>query len=141
MQILARSTLVLAALAAGCEPPVATPTTTPVAVALFDPLGSPPVVPTPNDLAFTGGDGTHLNVPDQPTDSPAQRALNAYLRRLDGFPGSTTATAPFSTALDPASVSTTSATMAGSVVLVDTTTFALVGPPAVTPSLSADGKT
>ncbi|MCU1280990.1 MAG: putative lipoprotein [bacterium] len=142
MQTLARSIVVIVALLAGCEAPVASPPPpTPVAVALFDPLASPPVVPTPNDLAFVGGDGTHLNVPDQPTDSPAQRALNAYLRQLNGFPGSTTATASFSAPLDPATVTLTTPAAPGAIVLLDTTTFALVGPTAVTPSLSADGQT
>jgi hypothetical protein len=144
MQTLARSMLVLVAvaLAGGCEPPVASPPSpTPTSVALFDPLGSPPVIPTPNDLAFTGGDGTHLNVPDQPTDSAAQRSLNAYLRRLNGFPGSTAAAASFSAALDPTTVSLTTPTMPGSIVLVDTSVLSLVFPTVATASLSADGKT
>ena len=98
MQMLARFTFVVAlAVGSGCEPPVATPAAPPpTSVALFDPLGSPPVVPTPNDLAFRGGDGMHLNVPDLPTDSPAQRSLNAYLRTLNGFPASSTAATSFS---------------------------------------------
>jgi hypothetical protein len=144
MQTLARTVIALVgvALAAGCEPPVASPPPpTPTSVALFDPLGTPPVVPTPNDLAFTGGDGTHLNVPDQPTDSPAQRALNAYLRRLDGFPASSTASTTFSAPLDATTVSLTAATAPGSIVLLDTTSLTLLGPSAVTASLSTDGKT
>src|SRR3954468_23079015 len=115
MQTLARSTLVLAALAAGCEPPVASPVTTPVTVALFDPLATPPVVPTPNDLAFTGGDGMHLNVPDLPTDSPAQRRFNAYLNTLNGFPTASNASASFTAPIDPATVNT------GSVLVFDLT--------------------
>jgi len=87
-----------------CEPDVAPPPG-PVggSTALFDPLATPPVVPTPNDLAFIGGDGVHLNVPDQPTDSAAQRAFNAYLRTLTGFPAASTASTRFSMAIDPAS--------------------------------------
>ena len=144
MQTVARYAVVVVvvAIAAGCEPPVATPgPSPPTAVALFDPLGSPPVVPTPNDLAFTGGDGTHLNVPDQPTDSAAQRALNAYLRRLNGFPGSTAAATSFSAPLAAATVTLTEPTAPGSLVLVDTTSLTLVGSALATASLSADGKT
>jgi hypothetical protein len=140
MQTLPRYALAVVALAAACEAPVAAPPSAgATSVALFDPLGSPPVVPTPNDLAFTGGDGTHLNVPDQPTDSPAQRAFNAYLRRLDGFPAASTATASFSAPLAAATVSLASPTAPGSVVLVDTSAATLVD--AATASLSADGKT
>ncbi len=130
----------LVAYAVGCEPPVATPPTPPpTAVALFDPTATPAVVPTPNDLAFTGGDGTHLNPPDTPGESAAQASLNAYLRRLNGFPSSSTASASFSKPLDPMSV-TLMATMGfGSVVLVDTTAGMLFD--SATASLSMDGKT
>ncbi|MGZ3440644.1 MAG: hypothetical protein ACXVDD_14075, partial [Polyangia bacterium] len=144
MQTPARSMLALVAvaLAAGCEPPVPSPPPpTPPSVALFDPLGSPPVVPTPNDLLFTGGDGTHLNPTDSPTDSPAQRSLNVYLRRLNGFPASTAASAFFSAALDATTVSLTTPAGVGSLVLVDTTALMLVGTDVATPSLTADGKT
>src|SRR4051794_2277395 len=103
MRILTASVALLGAM--GCEPPiVAGPTPAPTVVAAFDPRAMPPVVPTPNNLAFRGGDGVHLNVPDQPTDSPEQRAINAFLRMLDGFPPNTPARAGFSGALAPASV-------------------------------------
>ncbi|MDB4965124.1 MAG: Lipase-like protein [Myxococcales bacterium] len=141
MQTMSRLVLV-AVLLAGCEPEVKTPNTTPVVVALFDPLGSPPVVPTPNDLAFTGGDGVHLNVPDAPDASPAQKAFNAYLRTLAGFPSSSTATASFSKPLDASRVTLSSATTgAGSLVVVDTTAVAPLGPDQLTAALSADGQT
>ena len=143
MQALPRSAIILlAALAAlaGCEPPVKSPPPPPpTAVALFDPLASPAVVPTPNDLAFTGGDGTHLNPPDTPGESPAQASLNMYLRRLNGFPGSSTATTTFSAPLDPASVTLMGPTGPGSVILVDTTAGMLVT--SATATVSADGKT
>src|SRR6476469_3314410 len=91
-------------LLSGCQPPIEHPPgPVPVVVAEFDPRATPPVVPTPNDLAFLGGDGKHLNIMDLPTDSPAQRALNAYLRTLDGFPPETPAAAAFTGGLDPAS--------------------------------------
>ncbi|HEY2748294.1 MAG TPA: hypothetical protein VGL86_26910 [Polyangia bacterium] len=131
--------IVVLALAGACEPPVATaPAPPPISVALFDPLATPAVVPTPNDLAFTGGDGTHLNPPDVPGESAAQASLNQYLRRLDGFPTSSTATTTFSVALDPASVTVTSPTTLGAVTLVDTTSATLAG---ATAQLSPDGAT
>ncbi len=129
------------AVAPGCEPKVNPP---PAALsgavtALFDPLAAPPVVPSPNDLAFIGGDGTHLNIPDQPTDSPAQMAFNAYLRSLTGFPSSSTASTRFSGALDPASATVQTAMAPGSIVVVDTTTAGLA--PGVNASVSSDGTT
>ena len=139
MQTLSRFA-VLAALLAGCEPPVATPQSSPVVVAQFDPLASPAVVPTPNDLAFTGGDGVHLNVPDGPNDSPAQRAFNAYLRTLTGFPSTSPAGATFSAPLDPATVKLTSTSGVGSLIVVDTATGMALGPDALTAAPSADGK-
>ena len=141
MRLPTRSLLIAAiALAGACEPPVATPPAPPpTSVALFDPLATPAVVPTPNDLAFIGGDGTHLNPPDTPGESAAQASLNMYLRRLDGFPTSSTASTAFSAALDPASATLTTAMGLGSVTVVDTTSATLFGSAMV--SLSADGKT
>jgi hypothetical protein len=96
----------------------------------FDPNATPPVVPTPTDLALRGGGGT-LNIPDLPTDSPAQRSLNAYLRTLNGFPTSSTASARFSAPLDPASVA------AGqSVLVIDLTTRTPLDPAAVTATVT-----
>ncbi|HEX6837578.1 MAG TPA: hypothetical protein VF334_13450, partial [Polyangia bacterium] len=143
MQALPRPAIVLLAALApmlGCEPTVkAPPPTPPISVALFDPLATPAVVPTPNDLAFTGGDGIHLNPPDTPGESAAQASLNAYLRRLNGFPASSTPTTSFSAPLDPASVTLMTAMGAGSVILVDTTIGMLVGSGMAT--VSSDGKT
>src|SRR5262249_3215014 len=113
-------------------PPVANSAT-----ARFDPLAMPPVVPTPNDLAFIGGDGTHLNIPDLPTDSAAQRNFNAFLRTLTGFPSSSTALTSLTAPIELASARIQTTTSPGSIVVVDTTTSTLVE--AVTPSLSADG--
>src|SRR4051812_10929322 len=120
-----------------CEPHVAPPPG-PVtgATALYDPLATPPVVPTPNDLAFIGGDGVHLNVRDQPTDSAAQRAFNAYLRTLTGFPAPPPATTHFSSPIDAATATVQTSMMPGSVVVVDTTASALVE--TATATVSAD---
>jgi hypothetical protein len=68
-----------------------------------------------------------LNIPDLPTDSPAQRNLNAYLRTLPGFPTTSTASARFSAALDPATVAT-----GRSVLVVDLTTGTVLDPSTVT---------
>lgn len=126
-----------AALALGCEPEVKPPPAPiPHVVAQFEPTASPPALPTPNDLAFTGGDGVHLNVPDQPSDSPAQRAFNHYLNTLTGFPADSTATARFSGPLDPATVTLQTAQAPGSVVVVDLTAASLATPQA---SLAFDG--
>ena len=124
----------------GCQPHVvAPPGTSKISIALFDPLGSPPVLPTPNDLAFVGGDGVHLNVPDEPGQSPAQLAFNAYLRTLTGFPPSSTASTSFSAALDPTSLSVQTATAPGSIIVVDTTAGTLAT--GLGAALSTDGKT
>ncbi len=113
--------------ATSCEPDVAPPPAPlPGVTALFDPTATPPVVPTPTDLAFVGGDGVHLNVPDLPTDSPAQRALNAFLRTLTGFPAASTAMAHFSGPIDPASATVQTPNSPGSIVVVDTTAGVLV---------------
>ena len=129
----------LAALAAlGCEPDVnPPPAPVPHVTAEFDPLASPPQLPTPNDLAFTGGDGTHLNVPDLPTDSPAQRAFNRYLNTLNGFPSSSVAHAQFTGPIDPATVTVQTASTPGAVVVVDITAAMLAS--GVTAAVGADG--
>jgi hypothetical protein len=118
-------------LLSGCMPDVIEPANPPVVTAVFDPTASPPAVPLPNDLAFRGGDGVHLAIVDQPTDSPAQRDFNAYLRTLDGFPTASTASAAFSAPLDPASI-------AGAVLVIDTQTGMRVE--GITTTLSRDGK-
>ncbi len=139
MARLSRFALVVVTLLGACEPPVRTPPAPPpISVALFDPLATPAVVPTPNDLAFTGGDGVHLNPPDVPGESAAQASLNQYLRMLDGFPTDSTAMTSFSVALDPASISVTSSSGLGAITLVDTTSAMLT---AATAQLSADGTT
>lgn len=121
-------------LIAACQPPVEEPRPPePVVTAAFDPTASPPVVPTPNDLALRGGGGT-LNVPDLPTDSAAQRRLNAFLRTLDGFPAASTASARFSAPLDPATV-----TVGGSVLVFDLTAQTLLDPMQVSAVLGPGG--
>jgi hypothetical protein len=129
-------------LLAACEPPVdAPPPLVATVTARFDPTATPPVVPAPNDLAFVGGDGVHLNIPDQPSDSPAQRALNAYLRGLTGFPSSSVASASFSGPLDAKTVTDPVSPMLGAVLVVDLTTQMLVGPGDKTVALAPDGTT
>ncbi|HEX4460269.1 MAG TPA: hypothetical protein VIA18_19960 [Polyangia bacterium] len=140
MRVASLSLGLLGVVCAGCQPNVvAPPGTSNIAVALYDPLASPPVLPSPNDLAFAGGDGVHLNVPDEPGQSPAQLALNAYLRTLTGFPPSSTASTTFSAPLDPTSLTVQTATAPGSIIVVDTTTSTLAT--GLTASLSSDGKT
>ena len=136
-----RRSLYLLLLCAACQPPVERPQPQAVIVAAFDPTAQPPVVPLPNDLAFAGGDGVHLNVPDQPIDSPAQRRLNALLRTLDGFPTSSTASAQFSGPVDAAAVRTPSGSDPGSIAVVDLTTGQPLDQSAVAASVSPDGMT
>jgi hypothetical protein len=113
----------IALLLSGCAEDVGNPQKPgPFIVAAFDPTASPtPQIPLPNDLLKTGGDGTHLNVPDLPGESPAQVDFNHYLNTLDGFPSSTPGSFAFSGPVDPASVTVGSPTMNGSVVIFDVT--------------------
>ncbi len=109
--------------------------------AVFDPLASPsPEIPLPNDLVKNGGDGVHLNVPDAPTDSPAQVDFNHYLNTLDGFPSSTPGSFSFSAAIDPTTLTIGTPTIAGSVVVFDTTAPGPLGPSDYALSLGADGQ-
>ena len=124
-----------------CAPSVSPPPHAVTLPALFDPTGTPPVIPLPNDLLFTGGDGVHLNVPDLPGDSPAQRELNAYLRTLDGFPSSTSGSARFGGALAAGSVRPPSMGDPGSVVVIDQMAGQVLDASAVKTSLSQDGTT
>src|SRR5581483_9224975 len=112
-------------------------------VALFDPLpaSGPPIVPAPNDLAFQGGDGVHLNVPIDPKSPAAAQDFNAYLNSLDGFPGSLDATSTFSGALDPASATGPGANGAGSVIVVDLKAGRVLQASELGIKVSADGKT
>src|SRR5437762_625231 len=129
----------LALLALGCEPTVNPPPGLAASItARFDPLGQPAVVPLPNDLALMGGNG-FLNVPDQPGDSAAQKAFNAYLRSLTGFPSSSGVSASFSGAVDPASVKTQTATTPGSLIVIDTSTATPVSGDDVVTTVSTDG--
>ncbi len=74
--------------------------------AVFDPSAAVPQIPTPNDAAKDPVSGL-LNVPSAPTASEAEKAFNAYLSTLDGFPASSSAAVlSFTAELDSASVST-----------------------------------
>jgi dienelactone hydrolase len=119
-----------------CQPDIEQTPIRPTVVAEFNPTATPPVVPTPTDLAFLGGDGKHLNVPDLPADSPAQRRFNAFLNTLDGFPAASIASTRFSAQLNAATVTSSNG---GSVLVFDLTT----GMPldAFTATLEPDGVT
>jgi pimeloyl-ACP methyl ester carboxylesterase len=109
------------ALAVGCAADItAPPKPAPFITGVYDPAASPaPQIPLPNDLAKLGGDGVHLNVPDLPTDSAAQKDFNHYLNTLDGFPPVTPVTFSFSGTVDPAKVTGGSPTMPGSVLVFE----------------------
>jgi hypothetical protein len=72
--------------------------------AVFDPSAAVPQLPTPTDLAKDPTTGL-LNIPTAPTASAAEKAFNAYLSSLDGYPTSTSgAVLAFTGELDAASV-------------------------------------
>jgi pimeloyl-ACP methyl ester carboxylesterase len=98
-----------------CAPEVKSVPPPAVVLARFDPGRTPPVVPTPNDLATDPKTGL-LNITPAPDASEADQTLIAYLNTLDGFPGSSTAAATFSSGLSPDSV------MASTVRVLDLTT-------------------
>jgi hypothetical protein len=125
----------------GCMADLQTPPKPgPFVTAVFDPAASPaPLIPLPNDLAKTGGDGTHLNVPDLPSDSPAAKDFNHYLNTLDGFPSSTPGSFAFSAPVDPATITAGSPTVPGSVLIFDGTAMLPLGPSDYTLTPSADG--
>jgi hypothetical protein len=85
-------------------------------VVAFDLSASPPVAPSPNDLAVDAKTGK-IVVPSSPGDNPAQTEFNQdYLGTLNGFPFESTATVVMSNgALNPSTVT------ANSVVGVDLT--------------------
>jgi dienelactone hydrolase len=118
----------------------APPAPGPHIAAVFEPTASPPAIPLPNDLVKTGGDGVHLNVPDQPTDSPAQLDLNHYLNTLDGFPSSTPGSFSFSGVIDPATLTVGTPTMNGAVLIFNATGMQPLGPGDYTLAVAADGK-
>lgn len=95
--------LVVLAVCVSCTPDLPRDEPGNYVVAIFDPSAEVPVVPTPSDLAVNAETGL-LEITDAPNASLAEQEFNAYLRTLDGFPVEATATAPFSAAIDPASV-------------------------------------
>lgn len=72
-----------------------------VVFAEFDPAASPPVGPTPNDLARDPRTGA-VRFPLGPDPSDAERALADYFAALDAYPPMLTAEASFSAPIDPA---------------------------------------
>src|SRR5262249_30017677 len=101
-----------------CEDTSLRPTPTFV-VAEFDPAAAPPRVPTPNDLARDPTTG-RITVPLAANASQAEKDFAAYLATLDAYPPGSTATEPFTAALDPATVHT------GPIVVLDVTTGARI---------------
>jgi dienelactone hydrolase len=79
-------------------------TTTSMNEGVFDPAALVPRVPTPTDLVPRDPATGLLVVPSSPTASPAEKAFNAYLSSLDGFPASSTAALEFTAELESASV-------------------------------------
>lgn len=101
-------------------------------VVQFDLSATPPVVPSPNDLAIDA-DAGKIAVPSSPTDTPAQTEFNQqYLGTLGGFPYESTATVLVSGALDPSTVGPSA------VVALDLTTNA---PVALAPSYDPTSNT
>ncbi|HEY3445661.1 MAG TPA: hypothetical protein VGK67_04810 [Myxococcales bacterium] len=91
------------ALGSACTPSIEQTTPPVLITANFDVSATPPVVPTPNDLAMNRTTGL-LSVPLDASASDADKEFAAYLNTLDGFPVSTSATASFNGELDPATV-------------------------------------
>lgn len=97
--------LLVAALAflAACAPDIPNTPPTAVVTARFDPSATPPVVPSPNDLATNPKTG--LLAVTLPTGATgADRAFVAWLNTLDGFPAAAAASVTFDGALAPTSV-------------------------------------
>jgi dienelactone hydrolase len=151
--------LALACAGLGCQADIkAQPKPPPLVVPLFDPQAMPrPQLPTPTDLAFLDP-VSHLRqptlqIPDFPDDSDAQKAFNAYLRTLDGFPSSSSANESFGTRnfttgkfdpamIDPASLKAHGSMANGSVVVIMLApTPKLLEPTDYTLALSTDGTT
>ena len=132
------SFFIASGLIAGCAPdiPLVPPPT--VVVARFDPQASPPDVPLPNDLARDPV--SHLlQIPADPTASPAQVEFNKYLGTLDGFPPGASVTANFTAPIKPESVTVSTVAKSGSIAMFDLTATTALGPSDFAPSLSTDG--
>jgi len=103
-----KKVLFLGAIALGasaCAPDIAkdAPPTNPVVVAEFDPSASPPVVPSPNDLALNASTGL-VNAPVNPASPAAEQEFTRdYVNTLNGFPASVSASTTVKD-LDPTSV-------------------------------------
>jgi len=111
-----KALLPLLVLLVACAPDIPqNPPTGNAVVVSFDLSASPPIAPSPNDLAVDPGTGK-IVVPSSPGDSDAQKEFNTdYLGTLNGFPFESTANVGVSGALDPNTVN------AGSVVAMDLT--------------------
>ncbi|MFZ5469958.1 MAG: hypothetical protein ACOZIN_11025 [Myxococcota bacterium] len=100
-----KSSFAVAALtfAAACTPDIKQEPAPRVVRARFDPAATPPVVPTPNDLAEDPVTG-QLRIVPGPNATPADLELIAFLNMLNGFPNTSVGSASFTGALDPSSV-------------------------------------
>src|SRR5690348_2131965 len=99
-----RKLLAVAALVAACDPHIKQEANQSTAtIARFDPSQSPPVVPTPNDLATDPMTGL-LAIPVPPGASEADQQFIAYLNTLDGYPTTVTGNETFSGTLTSGSV-------------------------------------
>ncbi|ADO68592.1 hypothetical protein [Stigmatella aurantiaca] len=115
--------------ASACVPDIAQDPPPNVALAQFDPSASPPVVPSPNDLAFDEAT-QRVNAPINPLTSPAEQEFTRdYLNTLNGFPVSAVATAKIAD-LDPSTIN------ASTVRFIDLQAGTPVATPPVTPSIS-----
>jgi len=95
----------LALFGSACSPDVpSNPSPPSTVVAQLDLSASPPVAPSPNDLAIDPKSGL-VAVPPSLSDSDAQREFDTeYLGTLSGFPFESVATVAFSGPLDPTTV-------------------------------------
>lgn len=98
-----RLLVALALALAACAPDIPNTPPTAVITARFDPSATPPVVPSPNDLATNPETGL-LAVPIPPGASGADKAFYRWLNTLDGFPAAAGASTTFDGRLDAASV-------------------------------------
>ncbi|MDC0712615.1 hypothetical protein POL68_29395 [Stigmatella sp. ncwal1] len=115
--------------ASACVPDIAQDPPPNVVLAQFDPSASPPVVPSPNDLAFNEAT-QRVNAPINPLTSLAEQEFTRdYLNTLNGFPVSAVATTKI-VDLDPSTIN------ANTVRFVDLQAGTPLATPAVTPTIS-----
>ncbi len=97
-----RQLLLSVLVVAACAPEIPNTPPSSTVVALFDPSLSPPLVPTPNDLA-TGANG-FLAVSAPPAATDADKVFYGWLNTLTGFPASVTSSTTFDGSLRSSTV-------------------------------------